>query len=133
MKQRALSNIEKPRSRISIGIALAKDVFENNGSAPIGMDAFTLWSNVYAVGIFSRLSIVAFLSNFKNYIDEKIWTVYRLSDCPMLMNPDKKIYPKQAFSTGSQAVTVTKALLGNDSSIYKAHEILALKLRESAL
>lgn len=133
VKERVLQDIEMPRSRISIGVSLIDDVNENYGCAPIGMDAFPLWSNVYAAGVYSHVAIIVFLTHFSDYIDKNKWTVYSLSDSPLLMNPNKRIYPHVAFRTGSEAITYVKRTNGNKSYVLALHESVALIASERAM
>lgn len=132
LKERVLEKIRSPRSRISIGISLIEDEFEKDkfGYAPIGMSSFTFWSNVYSVGVFSNISIVVFYSIFRPLINEEIWTVYTLSEYPMLVNQKKKIFPITFFKNGTLAVKTTKLLLGHKSRLEKLHEEMAFKMRQ---
>ncbi|NLF82775.1 MAG: hypothetical protein GX568_02175 [Candidatus Gastranaerophilales bacterium] len=129
--EHVLKPIEIHRSRISIGIALIEDAFENKdfGYAPIGLDSFTLWSNVYVVGVFSKISLVVFYTSMKDYINDNIWTIYTLSDFPLMLNPNKNTFPKVTFSTATRAVKITNLLLGHDTPIEKEHEKIALEQR----
>lgn len=129
LKEHVLSRIVPPRSRISIAISLIEDAEENFGCSPVGIDSFSFYSNIYAVGVFSKICIVVFRSEFTDYFDKNIWTVYTLSDAPMVLNPAKRIYPKYGFSKGSYALGYVKNFFGNESQIYKAHELLALEAR----
>jgi len=133
LKERVLEKIGSPRSRISIGISVIEDELENEefGYAPIGLSSFTFWSNVYVVGVFSKLSIVVFYSIYRPLINENIWTVYTLSDYPILMNPKKKVFPITYFENGTIAVKTTRLFLGQNSRLEKLHELTALDMRSS--
>lgn len=133
LKEHVLSRIILPRSRISIALSLIEDPNEEYGCAPVGLDAFSFYSNIYAVGVFSKLCIVVFHSSFEKYIDQSIWTVYRLSDHPMVLNPQNKVYPQYGFKTGSSALQYMKLFFGNESQIYKKHEEAAKKARDLTL
>ena len=126
LKEHVLSRIVQPRNRISIAISLVEDSIEDFGCAPVGMDAVPFYSNVYGVGVFSKICLVVFLSEFSHYFDERIWTVYRLSNSPMVLNPNIKIFPKIGFKTGGEAISFIKLFYGNDSRIYRDHEVVAL-------
>lgn len=133
LKEHVLSRIILPRSRISLALSLIEDPNEEYGCAPVGLDAFSFYSNIYAVGVFSKLCIVVFHSSFEKYIDQNIWTVYRLSDHPMVLNPQNKVYPQYGFKTGSSALQYMKLFFGNESQIYKKHEEAAKKARDLTL
>ena len=108
LKEHVLSKINLPRSRISIAISLIEDADEEFGCAPVGMDAFSFYSNIYAAGVFSKLCVVVVHSGLAKYIDQDKWTIYQLSDCPLVLNPNNKIYPKTGFETGSSAIQYMK-------------------------
>lgn len=126
LKEHVLSRIVQPRDRISIAISLIEDSEEDFGSAPVGMDAVSFYSNVYGVGVFSKLCIVVFLSVFSDYFDTRLWTVYQLSKTPMVLNPKHRIYPKCGFKKGSEALGYVKSNFGNDSRLYNEHEKIAI-------
>ena len=133
LKEHVLSKIDLPRSRISIAISLIEDADEDFGCAPVGMDAFSFYSNIYAAGVFSKLCIVVVHSGLAKYIDQDKWTIYRLSDCPLVLNPNNKIYPKTGFKTGSSAIQYMKLVFGNESDIFKKHEEAALIARDTLI
>lgn len=124
---KVLLPIEQPRSRISIAIALIDDEFENDryGYAPVGLDSFSLYSNIFASGVFSKLSIIVFYTELKNLINSDIWSVYTLSEFPIMLNPEYKIYPKYTINTGAKAINLTKEYTGIDSEIHNKHEEIA--------
>ena len=126
LKEHVLSKIDMPRSRIAIAISLIEDPEEDYGSAPVGLDAFSFYSNIYAAGVFSKLCIVVFHSGFADYIDQEKWSVYQLSDYPMVLAPCNRVYPKTGFKTGSSAIRYMKLVFGNESAIFKRHEEAAL-------
>lgn len=123
LKERVLSKIGQPRSRISIGIALVDDAYEDFGSAPVGMDCFNLMSNVYAVGVFSHLCIIVFRTVHLDLMDKSKWTIYTLKDYPLLMNANQRTYPKTVYKTGSEAISAMKKHYGIYSDICVAHEL----------
>ena len=131
LKNKVLTPIDAPRSRFSIGVALAEDEFENEnfGFAPVGLDSFTFWSNVYTVGVFSKISIVVFYSKLIEYVEKNIWSIYTLSDAPQMMNPYHKTHPRTVFKTGTEAVQMTKLYFGQNTQIEKIHEVIALEQR----
>jgi hypothetical protein len=133
LKEHVLSRIEPPRSRISIAISLIEDPYEEYGSAPVGLDAFSFYSNVYAAGVFSKLCIVVLHSSFEKCIDQDKWTVYKLNNHPMVLNPNNRFYPKTGFKTGSSAIQYTKLFFGNESAIFKKHEETALVARDTLI
>lgn len=133
LKEHVLSKIDLPRSRISIAISLIEDADEDFGCAPVGLDAFSFYSNIYSTGVFSKLCIVVIHSGFAKYINQDTWTIYRLSDCPLVLNPNNKIYPKIGFKTGSSAIQYMKLVFGNESTIFKKHENAALMAREALI
>lgn len=127
LKEHVLSRIVQPRERLSIAISLIEDANENFGCAPVGMDSFSFYSNIYAAGVFSKICIVVFYSEFSHYFDKNVWTLYTLSNTPMVLNPANKIYPKCGFLKGSQAIGYVKEFFGSNSPIYYAHEARALE------
>lgn len=131
LKDHVLSKIIQPRHRLSIALSLIEDPYDEHGCAPVGLDAFSFYSNIYAVGIFSKLCIVVFYSSFEKYIDPNIWTVYRLSDHPMVLNPKNKVYPQCGFKTRDSAINYVKLFFGNESQIYKKHEEVTKKARDT--
>ena len=133
LKDHVLSKIDLPRSRISIAISLIEDADEDFGCAPVGLDAFSFYSNIYAAGVFSKLCIVVVHSGLVKYINQDKWTIYRLSDCPLALNPNNKIYPKTGFKTGSSAIRYMKLVFGNESAIFNKHEEAALTVRDTLI
>ena len=131
LKEHVLSKIGPPRSRISIAISLIEDADEDFGCAPVGIDAFSWYSNIYAVGVFSKLCIAVIYSGLAKYIDQDRWSIYQLSDCPLLLNPNNKVYPKVGFKTGSSAIRYMKLFFGNDSAIFLKHEEAAIVAHEA--
>jgi len=81
------------------------------------------------VGVFSKVCIAVFYSQFGRLLEDTIWTVYKLSNCPNVLNPEKRVTPTVGFQTGREAITYIRKNLGNGSVIYEAHEEIALKLR----
>lgn len=130
LKEHVLSPIPSIRSRLSIVVSLIEDSFEDYGCAPIGLDTFSFFSNVYAAGVFSNICLAVIHSGYEWLIDNKKWTVYRLSDTPNVLNPQKRIVPKVGFETGSKAISHVKKCFGNDSLLYKKHEEWAYALLE---
>ena len=130
LKERVLSPISFARSRLSIAVSLIEDAFEDYGCAPIGLDAFSFFSNVYAAGVFSKICLAIIYSEYEWLIDNKKWTVYRLSDVPNVLNQKIRIVPKVGFDTGSNAISYVKKYFGNDSLLYKKHEESAYSLWE---
>lgn len=133
LKEHVLSKIALPRSRISIAISLIEDAYEDFGNAPVGLDAFSFYSNIYAAGVFSKLCIVVVYSGFAKYINQDKWTIYQLSDCSLVLNPNNKIYPRTGFKTGSSAIKYMKLVFGNDSAIFQKHEEAALIARDALI
>lgn len=131
LKERVLSPIESPRNRISIVISLIEDDKEDFGCSPIGLDTFSIFSNVFCAGVFSKISIAVIYSKFAEHVNKDKWSVYTLSSAPLLMNPNYRIFPKVDFKTGSEAVYYTKFFFGNDSIIHKEHESIASLVRFS--
>lgn len=129
LKDRVLSRIEQPRNRLAIAISLIEDAEEEFGSSPIGLDAFAIISNVYCVGVFSKISIAVIYSEFETLVDKDKWTVYTLSSVPLMMNPNYRVYPMVGFKTGREAIHTTKLKFGNNSIIYNKHELYAFKYR----
>lgn len=130
LKEHVLSKIVSPRDRISIAISLIKYPEDEYGCAAVGLDAFPLYSNIYSVGVFSKICLVVFHSQFSDYFDRKIWTVYKLSNVPMVINPKHKIYPKYGFHKRSEAISYVQTHFDNDSQIFQNHEYLALNNKE---
>jgi hypothetical protein len=116
-----------PRSRISIAIGLIKNEFEDSVFSPVGIDSECFYSNVYVAGVFSKLSIIVFYSEFESLIDDFFWTVYTLSDYPIMTNPNNKIFPKISFRNGSEGICITKLLAGKNSKLETEHEKMAKK------
>lgn len=133
LKEHVLSQIVQPRDRISIAVSLIEDAEEDFGSAPVGMDSVSFYSNVYGAGVFSKICLVVFYSQFSRYFDESRWTVYKLNNAPMLLNPKNKIFPKYGFKTGSEAITYVQTYFGNNSIIYMEHEKYVLSILNQLL
>ncbi|MEZ4627019.1 MAG: hypothetical protein R2912_02605 [Eubacteriales bacterium] len=128
--ERVVEPICMPRSRISIGVSLTDDSYQNYNYAPVGVDCIPRFSNVLAAGVFSDLSILVFYSKFRELIPDQIWTIYQLSDTPMMQNPQKKTYPRVGFRTGDEAIKATKHLVRSSGELNLAHEKEALEQRK---
>lgn len=133
LKEHVLSPIPPPRDRLSIAVSLIQDPDEAFGCAPVGLDAFSFYSNIYAAGVFSTLCIAVFYSEFSYLFEDAGWTVYKLSNCPNVLNPEKRVIPTVRFQTGREAIAYMKKNFGNDSELYKAHEEKALMARQRLL
>lgn len=132
LKKHVLSHIAQPRGRISLAISLIEDPDEGYGCSPVGLDASPVFSNIYAVGVFSKLCIAVIHTNFAGYIDQDKFTIYKLSDIPLVLNPNNKVFPKYGFKTGSSAVQYMRRMFGNKSQMYMLHEVVALQVRDAA-
>ena len=49
LKEHVLTKIPLPRSRISIALSLIEDPNEEYGCGPVGLDAFSLYSNIFLI------------------------------------------------------------------------------------
>jgi len=129
-RERVLEPICLPRSRISIGVSLILDSRQGFNYAPVGIDCLPAYSNVLAAGVFSNISILVFYSKFSELVPNEVWTVYQLSDTPMMLNPQKKICPQIGFRTGDDAINATKNIARPLGKLALAHEGEALAQRE---
>lgn len=130
LKDRVLNNIEWPRERLSIAISLIDNPFENGCNAPVGIDVLPLECNLYAVGVFSKLCIIVFRTEYMELIDQDKFTVYTLNaNSPLLMNPQNKTYPVCGFSTGQEAISYAKVCFGPLSQMYMLHEAIAQQVK----
>ena len=128
LKERVLSRISYPRDRLALAISLIHDSEENFGCAPVGLDVFPLFSNVYAAGVFSKLCLVVLYSSYMREVEKEGWTVYRLNNSPNVLNLEKRIIPAVGFQTSREAVAYVKRNFGNGSAICKEHEVIALQV-----
>lgn len=95
MKEHVFGEISNKRSRISIGIGIIKE--NRTDFVPVGLDSLSLYSNVYASGVFSRLSIIVFYTDLIDYVNTNYWTTYTLSESPAVMNLKKRCIQKSLF------------------------------------
>ncbi|WP_456363070.1 hypothetical protein [Priestia aryabhattai] len=125
IKERCLNNIEMPRDRISLAVALIENEWvEKFNQSPMGIDVIPVHSNVLAAGVFSRVAIIVYYTQFDNMIPE-LFTKYKLSNTPIMMNPNFRIYPKTGFNKGIEAVG--KTVLISNGRLLNAHENDALE------
>lgn len=129
LRERVLEPICTPRSRISIGVSLIDDSRQQYGYAPVGIDCIPRYSNVLAAGVFSDISILVFYSEFSELVPNRYWTKYQLSDTPVMLNPQNKIYPITGFLTGDQAIDATKRLVNPRGELARRHEFIAFNAK----
>lgn len=132
LKEHVLSKIVQPRNRITLAISLIEDPDEEFGCGPVGLDAFSVFSNVYAAGVFSKLCIAVINSSYIKHVDQDKWTLYTLSNSPMVLNSNNRIRPQYGFKTGSSAIQHMRLNFGNKSKLYRLHEEAALQARDVA-
>ena len=125
LEDHVLSRIPYPRDRLSLAVSLIQDPDEEFGCAPVGLDTFSFYSNIYAAGVFSKICMAVFYSGFMSEVEAAGWTVYRLSNTPNVLNPEKRIIPTVGFQTSREAISYMKENFGNNSTIYKEHELLS--------
>jgi len=133
LRDRVLEPICMPRSRICIGVSLINDSRQDYKYSPVGIDCIPLYSNVLAGGVFSNLSILVFYSKFSSLVPDCYWTKYQLSDTPIMLNPNKKVFPQVGFDTGDDAINITKRLLHPLGNLSMKHEEEALLCKQYIL
>lgn len=126
LKERVLTPISGTRSRISIGIALIEDPYEGSNYTPVGLDTFPFWSTVLAAGVFSRMAVVVLYTHLVKHLNQDIWSIYTLSDNPLLINPSKRFFPRTTIETSSKAILLTKFMLVKTVYFMKSRKTLRL-------
>lgn len=102
-----LNYINMPRDRISLAVSLIENEWdEASNQSPMGIDVIPEGSNIFAAGVFSRVALIVYYTKFEKLVPD-LFTKYKLSNIPLMMNPNKKIYPKVGFKHGNEAVDKT--------------------------
>lgn len=131
IKERCLKNIEMPRDRISLAVSLIENEWvEKFNQSPMGIDVIPENSNVLAAGVFNKIALIVYYTEFEKLVPE-LFTKYKLSNIPSMLNPNNRIYPKTGFKKGNEAVG--KTTLISNGLLLKVHENEALKQMINAI
>jgi len=106
VREKSTSPIERPRSRISLALALTKDNIENKaGAEPLGLDVLPKYSVVLSAGVFSNISIITFYSKYRNLIPNEYDVHTLLSESNK--DQEMEIIINHSFSDSFSAIDTT--------------------------
>lgn len=107
LRERVLHPIDDLRSRLTLAISLAAEIYPDFGDAPMGLDSWNEASAVFVAGVFSRVAIMVLESQFEAHVPSQ-FSLYRLADRDGADRSAKLLYPAVGFRNCVEAVGVTR-------------------------
>ncbi|USK98223.1 hypothetical protein [Bacillus tropicus] len=125
IRDRCTKNIGMPRDRISLAVSLIENERDEKfNQSPMGIDVIPEHSNILAAGVFNKVAIIVYYTKFEKLVPN-IFTKYKLSNLPILMNTNNRILPKRGFKTADEAVNKTYQI--SNGELLDAHKFEASK------
>ena len=128
LRDRVLNPLGDTRTSLSLAVSLIRQIDPMYGDAPLGIDSDNHTNAIFVSGVFSRVSLMVLLWDFKNLVPAN-FSIYRLAHAPDEFTKQARLFhPKVGFVDDTEAVGVTRMA---SIRLSVAHEQLAHELADN--